>query len=102
METRASYYEILRVSPNASDADIKRAYHTLAKKHHPDRNPHNRRLAELRFRLISEAYAGLKTGEKRLQYNQTLNMKAQNDNAGGFFSQLGEVFWPKRNETHSK
>lgn len=93
MEERASYYEILRVSPNASDADVKRAYHILAKKHHPDRNPHNKRLAELRFRLISEAYAGLKTQEKRLRYNKTLYMKAQNDNAG-FFSQLGTIFWP--------
>lgn len=95
MEKRASYYEILRISPNASDDDVKRAYHILAKKHHPDRNPHSKRLAELRFRLISEAYAGLKTREKRLKYNQTLHMKAQNDNTG-VLSQLGAIFWPKK------
>lgn len=98
MEPRASYYEILRVSPNASDEDIKRAYHVLAKKHHPDCNPHNPRIAALRFRLINEAYAGLETREKRLQYNQTLKMLAQNDNAG-FFSQLGEIFWPKKEKS---
>ena len=93
MEERASYYEILRVPPNASDDDVKRAYRILAKKHHPDHNPQNRRMAELRFRLISEAYTGLKTQEKRTQYNKTMQMKAQNDNAG-FFSQLGTIFWP--------
>ncbi len=101
MDARASYYEILKVSPKASDEDIKRAYHSLAKKFHPDHNPQNRRMAELRFRLISEAYAALKTGEKRLKYNQSLRLKAQNDNAGnvGFFAQIGEIFWPNKNTT---
>jgi len=101
MDTRPSYYEILKISPKASDSDVKRAYHSLAKKFHPDRNPQNRRMAELRFRLISEAYAAIKTQEKRLEYNQSLRLKAQNDNSGtGFFSQIGEIFWP--NKTHKK
>ncbi len=98
MDARPSYYEILKISSKASDDDVKRAYHSLAKKFHPDRNPQNRRMAELRFRLISEAYAELKTQRKRLEYSQSLTPKAQNDNAGhaGFFSQISEIFWPKK------
>ena len=97
MDASPSYYEVLIVSPNATDEDIKRAYHTLAKKFHPDANPHNRRMAELRFRLISEAYSTLKSNTKRGEYDQALRLKAQNDNAGrGFFSQVREIFWPSK------
>ena len=100
MDTHPSYYEVLKITPKASDEDVKRAYHSLAKKFHPDYNPQNRRMAELRFRLISEAYSALKTTEKRIKYNQSLHLKAQNDNNsnGGFFSQIGEIFWPQSNK----
>ncbi len=100
MNNWPSYYEILDISPKASDEDVKRAYHYMAKKHHPDLNPQNRRIAELRFRLINEAYAGLKTRQNRIEYNRTLRMKAENDNklSGGFFSQISEIFWPKTKE----
>lgn len=95
-----SYYEILRVAPSASDEDIKRAYKTLAKKHHPDLNPRNRQVAELRFRAISEAYDHLRTREARALYNQALRQNAQNDNADkkSVFELFGEFFMPaKRN-----
>ncbi len=100
MDKPASYYEILNVSPKASDEDVKRAYHIMAKKYHPDLNPQNRRMAELRFRLINEAYAHLKTRPKRIEYNRSVRMQAENDNknSGGFFSQIGEIFWPKEKE----
>lgn len=67
-----SYYEILQVSPAASDSDIRAAYYRLAKRFHPDRNPQERRMNELRFRLINEAYAHIKTQDKRMHYNRTL------------------------------
>lgn len=67
-----SYYEILQVSRKASDADIKNAYYKLARRFHPDRNPQERKMSELRFRLINEAYANLKTKQKRLQYNKSM------------------------------
>ena len=67
MATR-DYYEILGVSKNASDEEMKRAYRKLAMKYHPDRNP-NKKEAEERFKEINEAYAVLSDKEKRKQYD---------------------------------
>lgn len=67
MATR-DYYNILGVSKNASDAEIKKAYRKLAMKYHPDRNP-NKKEAEERFKEINEAYAVLSDKEKRKQYD---------------------------------
>jgi curved DNA-binding protein len=62
------YYDILGVSKNASDGELKRAYRKLAMKYHPDRNP-NKKEAEERFKEINEAYAVLSDKEKRKQYD---------------------------------
>ncbi len=68
MGTKKDYYEILGVSKNATEEDIKKAYRKLALKYHPDRNPNNKD-AEERFKEISEAYAVLSDKEKRKQYD---------------------------------
>ena len=104
MNIKESYYDILGIQKNTSDEEVKRAYHALAKKFHPDRNPKNRRLAELRFRLINEAYGELSTREKRARYNRTCRLQAQNDNKilykqpGDLLAQIGAIFWPKNKE----
>ncbi len=75
------YYEILGVKKTASEEEIKKAYRTLAKKFHPDKNKGNKE-AENRFKEISEAYAVLSDKEKREQYDR-LGREAFNFGAGG-------------------
>lgn len=57
--TGKNYFEMLELSRNASEADIKRAYKKLALKWHPDKNPNNQKEAEKRFKEINEAYEAL-------------------------------------------
>ena len=63
------YYEILGVSRNAAEKDIKQAYRKLARQHHPDVNPGDK-AAEERFKDINEAYEVLSDAEKRKKYDQ--------------------------------
>ncbi len=63
------YYEILGVSRDASEDDIKKAFRQLARKYHPDVNP-DRKDAEERFKEINEAFEVLKDPEKRQTYDR--------------------------------
>merc|ERR1719232_1862487 len=65
-----NYYEILAVSKNSSQADVKKAYYKLAKKHHPDRNRDDPKAAVI-FQDIAEAYEVLGDEIKRENYNNT-------------------------------
>jgi molecular chaperone DnaJ len=66
--TKRDYYEILGVSRDASEGDIKRAYKKLALQYHPDRNPGDAQ-AEEHFKEASEAYQVLTDAEKRRIYD---------------------------------
>jgi hypothetical protein len=68
--TKKDYFRTLGVERGASEDEIKRAYHRLARKYHPDVNPGNER-AEARFKEISEAYAVLGDPEKRRAYESS-------------------------------
>jgi DnaJ-class molecular chaperone len=63
------YYEVLGVSRNATDDQIRQAYRKLARKHHPDVNPGDKS-AEDKFKEINEAYEVLSDSEKRKRYDQ--------------------------------
>lgn len=63
------YYKVLGLEKSASAEDIKKAYRKLALKHHPDKNPGDKKGAEEKFKKISEAYAVLSDSEKRKQYD---------------------------------
>jgi molecular chaperone DnaJ len=66
-----SLYDVLGLSRKARPAEIKRAYHRLARKHHPDLNPGDRRSAEF-FKQVNEAYAVLTDPPKRKAYDRDL------------------------------
>ncbi|MEZ0323667.1 MAG: molecular chaperone DnaJ [Hydrogenothermaceae bacterium] len=69
MAGKRDYYEVLGVSRNATQDEIKKAYRKLARQYHPDLNPNNKE-AEEKFKEISEAYQVLSDPEKRKIYDQ--------------------------------
>lgn len=66
---KRDYYEILGVSPAASQQEIKKAFYRLALQHHPDRNPHDS-ISEEKFKEIAEAYGILNNPQKRTTYDR--------------------------------
>ncbi len=78
------YYQILGVQPDAEQKDIKTAYRKLARKYHPDVNPEKG--AEDKFKEVAEAYEVLKDAERRAEYDELRQYRAQagGNRSGGF------------------
>jgi molecular chaperone DnaJ len=91
------FYQVLGVSKDASESDIKKTYRSLARKFHPDANPGDAS-AEARFKEISEAYSVLSDSQQRAEYDQIRAMQAgrprftSGGGAGGFDDVFGGMF----------
>ena len=98
MAEKRDYYEVLGVSKDASEADIKKAFRTLAKKYHPDIN--KEKGAEEKFKEINEAYEVLSDPQKKQAYDQFGFAGANGQGFSGFegfsnmggFDDLGDIF----------
>lgn len=93
---KKDYYEVLGVSKNATESDLKRAYRRLAMKYHPDRNPDDKS-AEEKFKEAKEAYEILNDDEKRNAYDRFGHAGVDPNAAGGFGAggqggNFGDVF----------
>jgi len=76
-------YDALGVDKKASDEEIKKAYRTLARKYHPDKNPGDAS-AEERFKEIQEANSVLSDPKKRKEYDQGGGIFGGGPGPGGF------------------
>lgn len=93
--SKRDYYEILGVSKNASETEIKTAYRRLAVQHHPDKNPGDH-TAEDKFKEAAEAYAVLSDANKRAAYDRFGHAGANGQGFGGFegqgYSNIEDIF----------
>src|SRR5690625_4815166 len=97
--TKRDYYEVLSVSKDANQTEIKKAYRKVAMKYHPDKNPGDKE-AEEKFKEAAEAYEILSNPDKRAQYDRFGHSGVKG--AGGFggggmgmddiFSNFGDIF----------
>ena len=83
--SKRDYYEVLGVSRDADDKELKKAYRRIAMKFHPDRNPGDSE-AENKFKEANEAYEVLSDTQKRAAYDQ---FGHEGVNAGGGFGPGG-------------
>ena len=94
---KRDYYEVLGISRDAGDEDIKKAYRKLALKYHPDRNPGDKE-AEENFKEAAEAYEVIRDKDKRQIYDRYGHEGLTGRGFTGFsgfediFSSFGDIF----------
>jgi DnaJ-class molecular chaperone len=87
------YYEVLGLSRDATPEQIKKAYRSLARKHHPDANPGDK-TAEAKFKEVQNAYDILSEPEKKTRYDQFGH--AAFDGSNPFGPRAGGQEWAAR------
>jgi molecular chaperone DnaJ len=96
MAVKRDYYDVLGVSRDADDAEIKRAFRRLAQQHHPDVDKGDG--AEERFKELNEAYRVLSDRQRRTAYDMFGHAGVEGSAAGGFegfgggFGPFGDIF----------
>ncbi|MCA0171813.1 molecular chaperone DnaJ [Bacillus sp. RAR_GA_16] len=90
--SKRDYYEVLGVSKDASEAEMKKAYRKLAKQYHPDINQEPG--ADEKFKEVTEAYEVLSDSQKRAQYDQFGHADPNQGFGGGGadFGGFGDIF----------
>ena len=94
---KRDYYDVLGLSREAKDEEIKKSYRKLAMQYHPDRNP-GKKEAEEKFKEAAEAYEVLRDAEKRRLYDQFGHEGLKGTGFKGFsgsediFSTFGDIF----------
>lgn len=92
MTQKRDYYDVLDVSRDADENEIKKAYRKLAVKYHPDKNPGDKE-AEEKFKEATEAYDVLRTPEKRQRYDQFGHAGLEGSTSDfGFGINIDEIF----------
>lgn len=97
MRNKRDYYEVLNVSRNADESELKASYRKRALKYHPDRNPDDKE-SEEKFKEASEAYEVLRDPQKRNIYDQFGHQGLEGSGFSGFsgfediFSSFGGIF----------
>jgi DnaJ-class molecular chaperone len=96
VDASKDYYNALGVTKTSSQEEIKKSYRELAKKYHPDRHEGDK-VAEERFKSISEAYDTIGDPKKRAEYDQLRENPFANRSAGSSHSSnaefdMGDIF----------